>query len=568
MSPEQFGGPADPSAPPPPPAPPLFQPTHVVPGGGLSAWSTPDPSAAPLASLRAGTELRVEEERGAWARVTAWDDWSGWVDGRRLVARVIMERPPLEVLGSEARDKAIKDARRGGTILIVLGVLAVFVGMLLLGNARTLEDALDGELTVSPQVLAAVNFAFGAAAVASGAGVKRLSRGWRTTGIVVAIAAIVNQLVTLATLGNSFSVVGIVLWVWVIALLGRSGAAFAPVASMGDFVPRPGAEPATGAVLQAVAGSPPPPAPATPPQAGPPWLAGEARSVSATSVPSHATPGLGSAPEVSAPPAVEACPRCGVARRVGARFCGACGASFSPAVSPAGEGGQPPPPPPPVPALRAPAPPEVASQTAATVSPSEAPAAGWRRWPVVVGLATLTAVTGAAGVLVLASGGHGKQSAERAATRNEETDDAEAGLAAGDEQTDEQLEVGDELNTVGGPLVVTTFETHEGCVPEIGDVCADYPAGSNLVIVTMGRADGEAIEGSRDELFDSVGASTLSATGTEPVSPDGFETQESAEGDVGEREIFEISVTYLWPTALPSTFEFHWPGNPPMVLGG
>ncbi len=64
-----------------------FVATHVVPPQGLPAWSEPDPSAEPVATLAGGVELRVVAETGAWARVVAGNGWEGWLDGRALVAR-------------------------------------------------------------------------------------------------------------------------------------------------------------------------------------------------------------------------------------------------------------------------------------------------------------------------------------------------------------------------------------------------------------------------------------------------------------------------------------------------
>jgi hypothetical protein len=63
-----------------------WAPTHTVPGGGMDAWTDPDPSLSPVANLQARVELRVDEMRGAWARVTGSNGWTGWVDGRRLMA--------------------------------------------------------------------------------------------------------------------------------------------------------------------------------------------------------------------------------------------------------------------------------------------------------------------------------------------------------------------------------------------------------------------------------------------------------------------------------------------------
>lgn len=63
-----------------------FQPTHLTPAGGLDAWR--EPAAGPVVDhIDAGVPLVVAERRGDWARVTAANGWSGWVDGRRLQER-------------------------------------------------------------------------------------------------------------------------------------------------------------------------------------------------------------------------------------------------------------------------------------------------------------------------------------------------------------------------------------------------------------------------------------------------------------------------------------------------
>jgi SH3-like domain-containing protein len=69
-----------------PAQPAAFTPTHEVPAGGMSAWARPDPSLQPMARLEARVQLRVDETRGAWARVTGSNGWTGWVDARRLAA--------------------------------------------------------------------------------------------------------------------------------------------------------------------------------------------------------------------------------------------------------------------------------------------------------------------------------------------------------------------------------------------------------------------------------------------------------------------------------------------------
>jgi hypothetical protein len=66
-------------------APGTWAPTHEVPAGGMSAWPRPDPQLAPIARLAERVQLTIDETRGAWARVTGSNGWSGWVDARRLL---------------------------------------------------------------------------------------------------------------------------------------------------------------------------------------------------------------------------------------------------------------------------------------------------------------------------------------------------------------------------------------------------------------------------------------------------------------------------------------------------
>lgn len=61
-----------------------WTPTHRVPSGGMRAWAEPDPSQQPVTRLEPGVELVVAEQRGDWARVVGSNDWTGWIDARRL----------------------------------------------------------------------------------------------------------------------------------------------------------------------------------------------------------------------------------------------------------------------------------------------------------------------------------------------------------------------------------------------------------------------------------------------------------------------------------------------------
>jgi hypothetical protein len=71
------------AAPTAPPAPPsaAWRATHVV-SAPATAWAAPDPAQAPVAELAPGTQLRVVEVLGGWAKVDAANGWSGWVDVR------------------------------------------------------------------------------------------------------------------------------------------------------------------------------------------------------------------------------------------------------------------------------------------------------------------------------------------------------------------------------------------------------------------------------------------------------------------------------------------------------
>ena len=64
-----------------------WQPTHVVPSGGLPAWNEPSPDQPVATTLDGGVELAVAEQRGDWARVVAANGWEGWVDARALEPR-------------------------------------------------------------------------------------------------------------------------------------------------------------------------------------------------------------------------------------------------------------------------------------------------------------------------------------------------------------------------------------------------------------------------------------------------------------------------------------------------
>lgn len=68
-----------------------FEPTHVVPPEGLSAWESPDDS-RPTDVLDPLLPVRLADRRGDWGRIVCANGWSAWVDGRLLVA--VPQAPP------------------------------------------------------------------------------------------------------------------------------------------------------------------------------------------------------------------------------------------------------------------------------------------------------------------------------------------------------------------------------------------------------------------------------------------------------------------------------------------
>jgi hypothetical protein len=62
-------------------------PTHVAPAAGMPGWATPDQTQTPTAMIPPGAELALVERQADWARVRAFNGWTGWVDGRELQPR-------------------------------------------------------------------------------------------------------------------------------------------------------------------------------------------------------------------------------------------------------------------------------------------------------------------------------------------------------------------------------------------------------------------------------------------------------------------------------------------------
>jgi len=63
-----------------------FAPTHLVPPGGLRAWSAPDPSVPPASSLDGMLDVELLESRpDRWAHVRCANGWTAWLDGAELL---------------------------------------------------------------------------------------------------------------------------------------------------------------------------------------------------------------------------------------------------------------------------------------------------------------------------------------------------------------------------------------------------------------------------------------------------------------------------------------------------
>jgi hypothetical protein len=74
-----------------------YEPTHEAPPGGLPAFAAPDPAPGSVARLDAGLDVQVLERREAWAHIVCSNGWEAWVDGRRLVERMVKPPPSSSV---------------------------------------------------------------------------------------------------------------------------------------------------------------------------------------------------------------------------------------------------------------------------------------------------------------------------------------------------------------------------------------------------------------------------------------------------------------------------------------
>ncbi len=158
---------------------PVWAPTHTVPGGGISAWAEPDPTLAPIAKLSARVELQVNEQRGAWARVTGSNGWTGWVDARKL-RPLGAASAAMAPGGAPAATAATRPLGMTIRPLALLGGLAMLIAAFLPWNATGI--ALDGSYVIPFGKPMDWPFAFVW---------NQLSPGQPRLGIVVVILALV-----------------------------------------------------------------------------------------------------------------------------------------------------------------------------------------------------------------------------------------------------------------------------------------------------------------------------------------------------------------------------------------
>ncbi|HSM02137.1 MAG TPA: hypothetical protein VK960_06875 [Acidimicrobiia bacterium] len=98
--------------------------THVVPSGGMSAWSEPNPELEPAADLEARVQLSIAERRGDWAKVVGSNGWTGWVDARRLVTLGTAPSGPSTSAG-------LKFSAANANPIILVGALLIGLSALL-----------------------------------------------------------------------------------------------------------------------------------------------------------------------------------------------------------------------------------------------------------------------------------------------------------------------------------------------------------------------------------------------------------------------------------------------------
>lgn len=188
---------------------PAWVATHVVPTGGMSAWSEPNPGLQPVANLEARVQLSIAERRGDWAKVVGSNGWTGWVDARRLVALEAAASGPPSAAGINFGFGKANPIILVGALLIGLSALLPWLDTGVDNrSAMDLSASIlfDYEGTGSPYI-GWVLFGIGALTLAVGfmskPTVPAIILGIAAIAVPALFAAQIYQLVT--DLGGSFS---------------------------------------------------------------------------------------------------------------------------------------------------------------------------------------------------------------------------------------------------------------------------------------------------------------------------------------------------------------------------
>lgn len=199
-----------------------WSPTHRVPSGGMRAWDDPDPDAPPAARLEPGVELAVLEKRGEWARVVGENDWTGWVDARRLEETSGVVKPAKASSTIDIGGLALRPLPLAGA---AAALLAVFLPWVDAGIATL--NSLDVSLSFlwdlgaqgSPYLGWALIAAVAAGAI--GSATKKPLNGLVRLAGVVAIAIAIVFVVQIyrgvtdggGTVGDAFDLLGFAPWI-------------------------------------------------------------------------------------------------------------------------------------------------------------------------------------------------------------------------------------------------------------------------------------------------------------------------------------------------------------------
>jgi hypothetical protein len=111
----------------------------------MPAWTDPDPQLQPVTRLSERVQLQVDEQRGAWARVTGSNGWTGWIDARRLqpIGTVTAATPSATAAPAGGIELGGLNVRLLCAVGAVLGLIAVVLPWLTPPGAGGSSNAFD-----------------------------------------------------------------------------------------------------------------------------------------------------------------------------------------------------------------------------------------------------------------------------------------------------------------------------------------------------------------------------------------------------------------------------------------